>query len=131
MIIRRNYEVHRLVQPGAIGNWGKMAPALKQAILDAPLGWGTSAPFINRSPRNRSYRSSSGCTHLYGVISRRSVNLIICTCGRPFLHDRHFNATSSFQIGVFRGRRTASSGMLASVLTVPLKKLEKRLRRPS
>jgi len=29
------------------------------------------------------------------------------------LHDRHFSAASSFQIGVSRGRRTASSGMLA------------------
>jgi hypothetical protein len=27
------------------------------------------------------YRSSSGCTHLYGVISRRSVSLIIRTGG--------------------------------------------------
>ena len=25
------------------------------------------------------YRSSSGCTHLYGVISRSAVNLIMCT----------------------------------------------------
>jgi hypothetical protein len=35
---------------------------------------------------------------------------------RPFLHDRHFNAASSFQIGVLRGRRIASSGRLARVL---------------
>jgi hypothetical protein len=34
---------------------------------------------------------------------------------RPFLHDRHFSAASSFQIGVSRGRRIASSGMLALV----------------
>jgi hypothetical protein len=32
----------------------------------------------------------------------------------PFLHDRHFNAASSFQIGV-SGGRIASSGMLALV----------------
>jgi hypothetical protein len=38
------------------------------------------------------------------VISYVSVSLIICT-GRPFLHDRHFRAASSFQIGVSRGRR--------------------------
>jgi hypothetical protein len=29
--------------------------------------------------------------------------------------DRHFNAASSFQIGVSRGLRTCSRGMLASV----------------
>src|ERR1700737_2542532 len=31
----------------------------------------------------------------------------MCTGGayRPFLHDRHFSAASSFQIGVSRGRR--------------------------
>jgi hypothetical protein len=34
----------------------------------------------------------------------------------PFLHDRHFSAASSFQIGVSRGRRMASSGRLALVL---------------
>jgi hypothetical protein len=53
-----------------------------------------------------------------GVISRSSVNLFMCTGGayRPFLHDRHFSAASSFQIGVSRGRRIASSGMLARVL---------------
>src|SRR6266404_826734 len=41
----------------------------------------------------------------------------MCTGGayRPFLHDRHFSAASSFQIGVSRGRRIASSGMLARV----------------
>src|ERR1700681_1615792 len=39
----------------------------------------------------------------------------MCTGGayRPFLHDRHFSAASSFQIGVSRGRRIASSGRLA------------------
>jgi hypothetical protein len=39
------------------------------------------------------------------VISRVSVSLIMCTGGayRPFLHDRHFSAASSFQIGVSRG----------------------------
>jgi hypothetical protein len=31
------------------------------------------------------------------------------------LHDRCFSAASSFQIGVSRGRRIASSGMLARV----------------
>jgi hypothetical protein len=38
------------------------------------------------------------------VISRVSVSLIMCTGGayRPFLHDRHFSAASSFQIGVPR-----------------------------
>jgi hypothetical protein len=61
--------------------------------------------------------SSSGCTHTYGVIWRSCVSLIMCTGGayRPFLHDLHFSAASSFQIGVLRGRRIASSGMLASV----------------
>jgi hypothetical protein len=34
---------------------------------------------------------------------------------RPFLHDRHFSAASSFQTGVSRGRRVASNGMLALV----------------
>jgi hypothetical protein len=34
---------------------------------------------------------------------------------RPFLHDRHFSAASSFQIGASRGRRMVSSGMLARV----------------
>jgi hypothetical protein len=43
--------------------------------------------------------------------------LILCTGGayRPRLHDRHFSAASSFQIGVLRGRRIASSDMLALV----------------
>jgi hypothetical protein len=52
------------------------------------------------------------------VISRLSVSLIMCTGGawRPFSHDRHFSAASSFQIGVSRGRRMASSGRLALVL---------------
>jgi len=31
----------------------------------------------------------------------------------PVSHDRHFSAASSFQIGVSRGRRIASSGRLA------------------
>jgi hypothetical protein len=37
----------------------------------------------------------------------------MCTGGayRPLLHDRHFSAASSFQIGVSRGRRIASSGV--------------------
>jgi hypothetical protein len=41
----------------------------------------------------------------------------MCTGGeyRGVRHDRHFSAASSFQIGVSRGRRTCSSGMLASV----------------
>jgi hypothetical protein len=45
------------------------------------------------------------------------VSLIMFTCGeyRGVLHDRHFNAASSFQIGVSRGRRMASSGRLARV----------------
>jgi hypothetical protein len=52
------------------------------------------------------------------VISRSIVNLIIFRGGayRPLLHDRHFRAVSSFQIGVWRGRRIASRGMLARVL---------------
>jgi hypothetical protein len=52
-----------------------------------------------------------------GAVWRASVSLIMWTGGAylPFLHERHFNAASSFQIGVSRGRRTASSGMLASV----------------
>jgi hypothetical protein len=46
------------------------------------------------------------------------VSLIMCTGGlhRPFLHDRHFSAGSSFRIGVSRERRIASSGMPARVL---------------
>jgi hypothetical protein len=45
------------------------------------------------------------------------VSLIMCTGGayRPFLHDRHFRAASSFQIGVSRERRIASSGKFARV----------------
>jgi hypothetical protein len=39
---------------------------------------------------------------------------------RPFLHDRHFSAASSFQIGVSRGRRIASSGRLAWVSQRPV-----------
>ena len=61
-----------------------------------------------------------GCTHLYGVISRAAVSLIIRTGGacRPFRHDRHFNEASSFQIGVSRGRRMASSGRLARLAAI-------------
>jgi hypothetical protein len=60
---------------------------------------------------------SSGWVHKYGAISRSLVSLIMCTGGayRPFLHDRHFSAASSFQIGVSRGRLIASSGRLARV----------------
>jgi hypothetical protein len=49
------------------------------------------------------------------VISYVAVSLIMCTGGayRPFRHDRHFSAASSFQTGVSRGRRMASSGRLA------------------
>jgi hypothetical protein len=41
----------------------------------------------------------------------------MCTGGeyRGVPHDRHFSAASSFQIGVLRGRRMCSSGMLALV----------------
>ena len=55
---------------------------------------------------------------MYGVISCRSLSLIMRTGGaeRPFRHDRHFRDASSFQIGVSRGRRMASSGKLARVL---------------
>ena len=62
--------------------------------------------------------SSSGCTHLYRVISCFCVSLTMCTGGayRPFRHDRHLRAASGFQIGVSRGRRMASSRMLARVL---------------
>lgn len=50
--------------------------------------------------QNRSYRSSSGCTHLYGVISRNSVSFIMWTGGaqRSLRHDRHCGAASNFQI---------------------------------
>jgi hypothetical protein len=53
-----------------------------------------------------------------GVMSRAIVSLIMCTGGayRPFLHDRHFSEASSFQSGVSRGRRIASSGKLARIL---------------
>src|SRR3977135_3132776 len=69
-------------------------------------------------PLGDSYLSSSGCTHLYRVISRFSASLIMCTGGalRPFRHDRHFSEASSFHSGVSRGRRMASSGRLALVL---------------
>jgi hypothetical protein len=42
------------------------------------------------------------------VISRVSVSWIMCTGGayRPFLHDRHFGAASSFQIGSALVRRS-------------------------
>jgi hypothetical protein len=61
--------------------------------------------------------SSSGYTHLYGAISRVSVNLMMHTGGasRPFRHDWHFSEASSFQIGVSRGLRIASNGKLARV----------------
>jgi hypothetical protein len=44
--------------------------------------------------------SSSGRIHLYGVISRVSVSLIMCTGGRYRLvpHDRQRKDPSSFQI---------------------------------
>jgi hypothetical protein len=48
---------------------------------------------------------------------RSFVSLIMCAGGpyRGVLHARHLSAASSFQIGVSRGRRMASSGMLARV----------------
>ena len=41
----------------------------------------------------------------------------MCTGGeyRPLLHDRQFSAASSFQIGVLRGRRIASSATFAAM----------------
>ena len=64
------------------------------------------------------YRSSSGCTHLEGVIARALVRLIMRTGGaeRPFQQDRHLSEASSFHIGVSRGRRMAFSGRLTRVL---------------
>jgi hypothetical protein len=43
------------------------------------------------------YRSSSGWTHLYGVISCVAVSLIMCTGGecRGVLHDRYFKMYGS------------------------------------
>jgi hypothetical protein len=39
---------------------------------------------------------------------------------RPFLHDRHFSAASSFQIGVYRGRRMeVQAAKLLCVLSHP------------
>ncbi len=40
------------------------------------------------------YLSSSGCTHLYGVITRVAVSLIMCTGGavRPLRQERHFRS---------------------------------------
>jgi len=69
-------------------------------------------------PCDVAQRSSSGCTHLYGVISRRSVNLIMRTGGlkRRVPHERHRKEGSSFQIGVSRALRIASRGRLARVL---------------
>jgi hypothetical protein len=63
------------------------------------------------------YRSSSGCTHTYGVMSRSSVSLIMWTGGAylPFRHERHLSEASSFQMGILRGRLIASKGMLALV----------------
>src|SRR3954449_9312329 len=68
--------------------------------------------------RRAAHLSSSGCTQTYGESSRCPVSLIMRTGGenRGARHERHFSAGSSFQIGVLRGRRIASSGKLARVL---------------
>jgi hypothetical protein len=46
----------------------------------------------------------------------------LCTGGacRPLLHDRHLSAASSFQMGVLRGRRIASSATLACLTATAL-----------
>jgi hypothetical protein len=70
-------------------------------------------------PRYKAHRSSSsGCTQKYGVISRASVSLIMCTGGawRPLRQVRHFSEASSFHSGVSRGRRMSASGRLAREL---------------
>jgi hypothetical protein len=43
---------------------------------------------------NAVYRSSSGCPQRYGLISRASVSLIMCTgrASRPLPHHRHHRA---------------------------------------
>jgi hypothetical protein len=71
---------------------------------------------IRRAPQLR-----PGC--LTGLMVRRGTALknssAMCLGGeqRGVRHDRHFSAASSFHIGLCRGRRMASSGMLARIFT--------------
>ena len=89
---------------------GRVAIATSREIF-APILWRVShnQHFLRGTPRSdstRHQRSSSGCTHLYGVISRCSVNLIMRTGRVP--HERQRNEDSSFQIGVIRAHDPAA-----------------------
>jgi hypothetical protein len=68
---------------------------------------------LSRLTASRHHRD----TPKHGAISLSFVSRIMCTGGenRGMRHDRHLSAASSFQIGVSRGRRMASSGRLARV----------------
>jgi hypothetical protein len=61
------------------------------------------------------YRGCRGCTFYrftnndaaVSNIERQRHKYVIPAMAHPFLHDRHFSAASSFQIGVSRGLRMA------------------------
>ena len=74
----------------------------------------------------RSYLSSSGCTHLYGAISRFGVSRIIWTGGayRPLRHDRHLNDASSFHRGVLGAPDRIEGDARAALIALDLKPAE-------
>jgi hypothetical protein len=77
---------------------GRMGRCVRR---EAPRHSADALAKVDRAPlgkplRRYHRRSSSGCTQRYGVISRVSVSLIMCTSGAylSFRHDRHLKEAS-------------------------------------
>jgi len=105
--------------------WGRMGRCVRR---EAPRHSPTHLAKVDRAPlgtplRRYHRRSSSGCTERYGVISRVSVSLIMCTGGAylPFRHDRHLKEAPDrvartpdrIQAGRLRGSCSACIRLLA------------------
>ena len=65
--------------PSFAGNGERLLTALE--FLKTSRTKIATSLFLQSNSDAQAYRSSSGCTHLYGIISRCSVNLIIRTGG--------------------------------------------------
>ena len=89
----------------------RSAFAIRTALLTLVFRSAIRRDKINETRNIYSPRPARHCASMTSC-------LIMCTGGlyRRVPHDRHRNEPSSFHIGVSRGRRMASSGMLARVL---------------
>jgi hypothetical protein len=100
---RRNRAPRRRFRPAA-------PESARHALLQAPrfvqLG---DRPMCDNQPR--SSRTISARVAASSFLLTRTDG-----AQRPLRQDRHFSETSSFHIGVSRGRRMASSGRLARVM---------------